>query len=127
MNALAPSTVAVVVVLGGVGAAVRLVVDSAVNRRWPGRFPLATLVVNVTGSLLIGLLTALLGSSSPELYAVGATGFCGGYTTFSTSMMEAVRLAREGGWRTAALATVTTLVLCVAAASLGVLVGGALC
>lgn len=125
MTTLAPLTVVLLMVAGGLGAAARFVIDGLVNRWWQGGFPVATLVINVTGSFLIGVLAGTLGTSScgatAEAYAVAATGFCGGYTTFSTAMVESVRLAREGAGRTAAFAALGTLLLCVAAASLGML------
>lgn len=112
----------VVALAGGVGAAARFVVDGWVRSRWSRTFPLATLVVNVTGSFLAGLLTgvALAHDVGPDVLAVAATGFCGGYTTFSTVMVETVRLAqvRERWW--AALNALGTLVSCVAAAAGGV-------
>ena len=126
MSTLAPATVALLAVLGGVGAAARYLVDHLVSLRWSGSFPLATLLINMSGSLLIGVLASTIGPDRGGLYAVGAVGFCGGYTTFSTAMVESVRLAREGAWRTSALATGGHLVLCVAAAALGVLIGGLL-
>lgn len=126
MSTLAPGAVLLLAVLGGVGAAARYLVDDLVSRRWSGRFPLATLLVNVSGSLLIGLLATTIGPDRAALYAVGAVGFCGGYTTFSTAMVESVRLAREGAWRASVLATGSHLVLCVGAATLGVVIGGLL-
>ncbi|QDO90143.1 CrcB family protein [Ornithinimicrobium ciconiae] len=123
---MAPGTVLVLTLLGGLGAAARFLVDDLVNRRWHGAFPLATLVINVTGSLLIGLLATSMAADSPQAYAVGAVGFCGGYTTFSTAMVESVRLTREGAWRTAGLAAAGMLALCVGAAAAGALLGRAL-
>ncbi|WP_256838999.1 fluoride efflux transporter CrcB [Ornithinimicrobium faecis] len=123
---LSPLLLLGLALLGGVGAATRYLVDDLISRRWHHGFPLATLVINVTGSFLIGLLAATLATGSPEVFAVLATGFCGGYTTFSTATVEAVRLAREGDWRRAALAAAGTLVLCTAAATLGYLLGGTL-
>lgn len=111
-----------VAVLGGVGAAARFVVDGAVRSRWTRTFPLATLVVNVSGSFLIGLLTGahLFHGLGPTWLAVAATGFCGGYTTFSTAMVETVRLVEAGEVRRATANVLGSLLLCVAAASLGV-------
>lgn len=120
---LALTTVLLLALLGGVGAAARYLVDDLISRSRTGRFPLATLVVNVSGSFLIGVLAATVGSGSPATFAVLATGFCGGYTTFSTATVEAVRLAREGAWRPALLVAAGTLVLCTGAAALGVLLG----
>lgn len=130
MTSLAPLAVMLLMVAGGLGAAARFVIDGLVNRWWQGGFPVATLVINATGSLLIGVLAGLIGTSSSgvtaEIYAVVATGFCGGYTTFSTAMVESVRLAREGAGRTAAFAALGMLLVCVAAASLGGLLAAAL-
>ncbi|WP_109472843.1 fluoride efflux transporter FluC [Ornithinimicrobium cavernae] len=120
---LTPGEVLVLAVLGGVGAAARYLVDDLVNRWWARGFPLATLCINVSGSFLIGLLAVTVGPGSSGTYAVWATGFCGGYTTFSTATVEAVRLAREGAVRQAVVAAGGTLVLCVAAVALGVLTG----
>lgn len=117
-----------VAVLGGLGASTRFVVDGAIRRRWTSAFPVATVVVNVTGSLLIGLLAgaATFHGLGPDLRLVAATGFCGGYTTFSTAMVETVRLAQAGELRSAVLNAVGTLTLTVAAAAAGVAVMAAL-
>ncbi len=75
------------VALGGAaGSALRYVL-SALN---VGSLPWGTLLVNVAGSLLIGLLTGLVGRNilSPEAKLLLVTGFCGGFTTFSTYMNE---------------------------------------
>ncbi|WP_225753560.1 CrcB family protein [Actinotalea sp. Marseille-Q4924] len=115
-------TVLVVVLLGGVGAATRFVVDGAVRARRGTAFPVATMTINVTGSLLLGLLTGahLFHGLGSLTLAAGATGFCGGYTTFSTAMVETVHLVQAGETRRAVVSALGTLVLCVAAAALGV-------
>ena len=117
-------TAVLVAVVGGLGAAARFVVDGWFRGRWAGRLPLATMVINVSGSLLIGLLAGAMavGTLPVTAYTVAATGFCGGYTTFSTAMVETVRLAQAGDRRRAVANTVGTLVLAVAAASLGYLI-----
>ena len=107
---------------GGLGAAVRFVVDGAVNHRSRLRFPLGTAVINVSGSFLLGLLTGwtLVHTGLSELKTVLGTGFLGGYTTFSTASVEPVRLAV--GSRAASLAiayAVGMLVLSLTAAGLG--------
>ncbi|MEL7978246.1 CrcB family protein [Isoptericola sp. F-RaC21] len=123
------TTLLLVAVAGGLGAAARFVVDGAVRARTPGAaFPWATVVVNVSGSLLIGLVTgALLGAGAPaalEPWRVGvATGFCGGYTTFSTAMVETVRLARSGRRRLAVANAVGTMALTLAAVVVGIGLG----
>jgi fluoride exporter len=86
------------VVAGAAGAAARFVVDGVVTERMTGRFVWGTLIINVTGSLLLGLLTGLgLDHSFPRTpRIVLGTGFCGAYTTFSTFTFETVRLLEEG-------------------------------
>jgi CrcB protein len=123
----------VVAVGGGVGAAARFMVDGEVRARHAGGFPWGTFVVNVTGSFLIGVFSTLFfalvhlgvpGGTASLLQAALITGLCGGYTTFSTSTMESVRLAQSGRMRLALANTLGTLAVTVAAAGLGVAVGG---
>ena len=111
-----------VAVAGGLGASTRFVVDGLLRARSTHVLPLATMVVNVSGSLVIGALSgaALWHGLGPAWMVVTATGFCGGYTTFSTAMVETVRLVRSDEWRWAVANALGTLVLCVAAASAGV-------
>lgn len=124
----APWLLLPIALAGGVGAALRLFVDGAVRAALPARWSsLATLVVNVTGSFLLGLLTGLAASSGLDrawLLVLGG-GLLGGYTTFSTASVEAVRLLLDRrpapGLGLAAVGLVAT----VAAALLGLLVGGA--
>ena len=78
--------IAVLLVGGAIGAPARYLVDGAVQGRTSGPFPWGTLVVNVTGSLVLGIVTGLTlyhGLGDVPRVAVGA-GFCGAYTTFST-------------------------------------------
>lgn len=114
--------------LGGVGAAARFWVDGAIRARRSGPMPVATMTINVVGSLLIGVLLGLQvgGVLAPDGFAMLATGFCGGFTTFSTAMVEAVRLLQDGDVRRAWGSVALTLVLSVAAASVGVAVTSAL-
>ncbi len=112
---------ALVAVSGGAGAALRFVVDGAVRGRRPTPLPVATVLINVSGSLLLGLLTGahlLHGLGSVWFTALG-TGLCGGYTTFSTASVETVRLAQSGrlGWALAH--ALGGLALAVAAAAAG--------
>jgi len=82
-----------VALLGGLGAVTRLTVDKAVSKRAATAFPLGTLVVNVSGALLLGFLAGL--ALPPHLALMAGTGFVGSYTTFSTWMLETHRLAEE--------------------------------
>jgi CrcB protein len=120
--------IALVAVLGGAGAATRFVVDGLIRSRWSAVFPVATVVVNVTGSLLLGLLVGASaeGVVGEPLLTTAGTGFCGGYTTFSTAMVETVRLVQDGRLRRAALNVLGTGALTVAAVLGGIALGRAL-
>lgn len=109
---------------GGLGAVLRFVVDGALSARRPVAFPYAILLVNVSGSLLLGVLTgtALVGATSPSWAVVLGSGFCGGFTTFSTTSVASVALALHGRWRLALANALGTLLLCIAAAGLGLAV-----
>lgn len=116
---------------GGLGATTRFVTDSLIARHNPFRVPLGTLVVNVTGSLLLGILVGALasapaGSAGQTAVAVIGTGFCGGYTTFSTASVEVARLLLAEGRVTGVGYAAATLIGSVLAAGLGIGLGGAL-
>lgn len=108
-------------VAGGIGAAVRFLVDGLVRSRFRTVFPWATFAINVSGSLLLGLLTALAGASvlPTQWNLILGTGFLGGYTTFSTASYETVRLLGERRWVASLASGLGTIVACVAAAALG--------
>ncbi|WP_024448918.1 fluoride efflux transporter CrcB [Mycolicibacterium iranicum] len=82
-----------VAVLGGLGAVVRLTVDKAVSRRAPKGFPYGTLVVNISGAMILGFFAGM--ALPAHLALMAGTGFVGSYTTFSTWMLETHRLAEE--------------------------------
>jgi len=89
--------------LGGVG---RYVIGTALQQRLGLAFPVGTLIVNISGSLLLGfLLRYALGVTqiSPETRAFLTTGFCGGYTTFSTFTYDTAIMFESGQFRRAAL------------------------
>lgn len=111
---------AAVLVAGAAGAVCRYLVDTAVTARTRGVYPWGTLVVNLTGSMLLGVVAGVVaGRGVPGAVGVVAgTGFCGAYTTFSTLAYETVRLAEEGAWRLA-LVNLATLVPGGAATALG--------
>jgi CrcB protein len=90
-----------VAVGGSLGAAARYLLDRAIATRQTGPFPLGTLVVNVTGSIALGLLLGLAASHQvpSSIVTWAGTGFLGAYTTFSTFTFETVRLLEDGAWR----------------------------
>jgi CrcB protein len=106
---------------GASGALTRFLLDAWTKQRWRSSFPLATVVINVTGSLLLGVLAGVVlfhGQSSTWQTIVG-TGFCGGYTTFSTASFETVRLVERGERKLALLNAIGSLVLSVAGCAAG--------
>lgn len=116
----------------GFGGMARFGVSDIVLRLSPDegglRFPWGTLVANVSGCFLIAVLAALvLGDGRPMLDPAGRqllmVGFLGGYTTFSTFSLQTLELALAGDWATAGLNVVVSVVLCLAAVSLGWLAG----
>jgi CrcB protein len=88
------------VMLGAaLGGLARYVIGAAVMQRFTGRFPLGTLVVNVTGCFLIGILLPLLterGEPRPNLRLLLVVGVLGGYTTFSSFAWESFQAIDEG-------------------------------
>ncbi|CCG05751.1 fluoride efflux transporter FluC [Blastococcus saxobsidens] len=107
-----------------VGAPLRLLVTRVAGR--DGRDPApGTLVVNVVGSVVLGVLLGLADVPAAVLALVGG-GFCGALTTFSTFGVDAVRLRTEGTSGRSLAYVATTLVLGIGAAAAGYLVAGAL-
>ncbi len=92
-------TLLLVFVGGGTGAACRYGIGRLVGRGYHGAFPWATVAINVTGCFAIGLLLTLLARTYHDIAlptALLATGFLGGYTTFSTYALEGVVLWTDG-------------------------------
>lgn len=117
--------IVLVALAGGLGAISRFSLDSYITDRWPAPLPVGTVVVNVSGSLLLGLLTGwALAGGGGEVLAILGTGFLGGYTTFSTASVEAARLARSGRGLGAALQAAGMVILGLAAAMAGLWIAG---
>ena len=91
-------TVAAAMLASGLGAAARFVLAGAVQQRTGSPWPWGTTVVNVTGALLLGLASGLYASGrlAADPFTVVGVGFLGGFTTFSTWMVESVLLGEEG-------------------------------
>jgi CrcB protein len=118
-----PFTLALVVALaGGAGAVLRALLIHHVSVRRDDPLPVGTMLVNASGSLLLGILTGLslyhgLGS---HLLAVIGVGLCGGYTTWSTASWETIHLLHIGHRTEALVYTVGGLAVCLAAAAGGI-------
>ena len=111
-----------VVIGGGTGALARYVAASAIMTRFGGKFPLGTLVINVTGSFLIGFLMTVLTERfklDPNWRLLLVVGFLGGYTTFSSFEWETYSSVREGGLWTGMLNVVSSVMLGYVAVTLG--------
>ena len=111
---------------GGVGAAGRFLLDGVITSGRQFRIPVGTLTINVTGSLLLGLVVGAASHLGTVPVAVLGTGVMGGYTTFSTASSETVRLVRSGRVVAAAVYGLGMLVVSVAAAVVGLTLGGLL-
>jgi CrcB protein len=112
------------VIGGGAGALARYVAASAIMTRFGGKFPLGTLVINVTGSFLIGFLMTMLTERfqiDPRWRLLLVVGFLGGYTTFSSFEWETYTAVRDGGLRTGMLNIVSSIMLGYIAVWLGVM------
>lgn len=114
---------------GAVGACARFWLSGVVARRLGETFPWGTLVVNVSGALVIGLLAARFMNADAvlepwrELWLVLVTGILGGYTTVSSFSLQTLALARSGEGGRAALNVLASVGLCLAAALAGNLAG----
>jgi len=113
--------------LGGIG---RYWISAFMTQRFPA-FPIGTLLVNVTGSFLIGLFATLTGPEGRVMAGARTnhffmTGLCGGFTTFSSFSLQTISLAREGQMANAAVNVASSIFLCLAAVWIGHLTGQAI-
>lgn len=106
-------------VAGGLGAGLRYLVDMGVMRLTRGRFPWGIVVVNSTGSFALGVITA----SIPDAAFIVGAGLLGGYTTFSTAMLDALALWRDGERPASVLHLIGTFAAAVLAALAGLGIG----
>lgn len=117
----------VLIAIGGAcGAVARFALDAWVSPRIAGDIPWGTLLINVSGSLLLGLLFALTverGVLPADLRPPLMVGFLGAYTTFSSWMLESLRLVEDGAWLAAIVNVAGSVALGLAAVVIGIAVG----
>lgn len=117
------------VALGGaLGSVGRFWLSSLIAGRFGEAFPAGTLVVNVSGSFLIGLLAAFTATTgrtpaAPGLREFLMIGICGGYTTFSSFSLQTLELLRDRQWLYAGGNVILSVVLCLVAVWLGYVLG----
>ena len=121
MNPLAiaqPSSIALVALGGAIGCVLRFVVINAVIRLNATPFPLGTMIVNIVGSLIIGVVLARYGMEN-SVRAFIATGIIGGFTTFSAFSWDALQLIQRGQMGDAFLYVIGSVLLSLAAVACG--------
>jgi CrcB protein len=110
---------------GGLGAVARYATGLLVASLWPLGFPLGTMLINIVGSILMGLLFGAMSHSGPEAESMRlflAVGVLGGFTTFSAFSLDAVRLIEQGELLQAGAYVLLSVVLCLIGLYLGLLV-----
>jgi len=112
---------------GFLGAIARYGVEGLVSERTTSAFPWGTMVVNVTGSLVLGFLFAALIEGrivvSPWLRTAATVGFVGAYTTFSTFSLETFRLFEDGAYLLAGVNAVGSLIAGLTGVYVGIVLG----
>jgi CrcB protein len=116
---------------GALGTILRFWISGVVAQAYGERFPTGTLVINITGSIVIGFFAALTGPEGrlmvrPLGRQFFMIGICGGYTTFSSFSLQTLNLAREGQWGYAALNVGLSVLLCLGGVWLGFMAGESL-
>jgi CrcB protein len=109
---------------GALGSIARFWISGVVARQFGETFPYGTLIVNVTGSFIIGLFATLTDTDgrwlvAPSFRAFFIAGVCGGYTTFSSFSLQTLNLARDGEWARAGANAVLSFLLCLIAVWFG--------
>lgn len=106
---------------GSLGAVCRYAISIQMKRIISSKFPLATFLINLSGSFLLGLLLASGTGSLIQLFL--GTGFLGGFTTFSTFQVENITLFRKGNYGILFVYVTFSVALCIAAAFAGFRLG----
>lgn len=112
---------------GGLGATARFWLDGVLRARLASTLPWGTIIINLLGSLLLGLVTGLAASALVDhrWAQIVGTGFCGGFTTFSTASFETVRLAQQRRWAACLVNGLGVLIATTTLAALGFWIGSA--
>ncbi len=110
---------------GAIGSAMRYAMSAWIAEATDSTFPWGTLAVNVLGSLVIGFFTGLTGPDgvllvSPMVRAFVTIGILGGFTTFSSFSLQTMLLLQDGQWVSAASNVLSSVVLCLVAAGVGI-------
>jgi fluoride exporter len=127
LYSLATNRIVVLSIGGAIGTNARYWLARAIDEStWNRGFPLGTFAINVSGSFILGLVGVIfierLAETHRDWYLLLGTGFCGGYTTFSTFEWETFKLVRDGSWPMA----LANVLGSVAVGFLGVVLGAAL-
>ena len=118
-----------VAAMGGLGSLCRWALAAVVQRRASSGFPIGTLVVNVLGSLAIGVVMGAFGARGAMASPVRVTltvGFLGGFTTASSFAFETFSLIEQRAFAAAAFNVAATVLVCIAACAAGAWLGRAL-
>jgi len=116
-----------VAIAGAIGAPARFVIERGIRARWPADWPWGTFVVNVSGSLALGLVVGLVLAQGvdADVRTIVGTGFLGAYTTFSAFAYETVRVGTVPRRGLAVAYAFGSVVASVLAASIGLVITGA--
>ncbi|OUD09391.1 protein CrcB [Marivivens niveibacter] len=118
------SNVLMVAVGGAVGASMRYLTNVGAGRLFGLGFPAGTVIVNILGSFLMGLLVIVLAEKGGTRYApLIMTGFLGGFTTFSAFSLDTITLYERGEIVTAAIYVAGTVIIGIAALVAGMAIG----
>lgn len=121
------NTISLIFIGAGFGGVLRYGISTGIYNLFNKNFPYGTLVVNVSGSFLMGFLFVLIlerfQSIAPQLRALLLIGFLGGYTTFSSFSIETINLMENANWFSAIVNILLSTTLCLAAAWIGVILG----